>query len=128
MAGSAETQRLIELLRAKIRDSGLSQREVARRLGSQADYVSQLLRGNLDLKLRQVYEILSVVGIPPAAFFAELHPVLALEGARPEGDESGTAASRQQRGPKRQHGGERAAAGSKRRGGKAGPGSGGAGR
>jgi transcriptional regulator with XRE-family HTH domain len=64
-------ERAREVLRHLIELSGLSQREVERRLverGSGTD-VTRLLSGRLDLKLRHVLDISTVLGIHPLEFF-----------------------------------------------------------
>lgn len=73
MTETEDAQRLAELLRLKIITSGHSQREVERRLDWGKGYISQLLRGSFDLKVKHVYSILEVIGIAPRAFFAELY-------------------------------------------------------
>lgn len=76
MADTAEPgdeQRLAELLRLKILASGHSQRAVERRLAWGKGYISQLLRGNFDLKVKHVYAILGVIGLSPESFFGELY-------------------------------------------------------
>ena len=67
------TRRLTDHLAAKIRESGSSQAAVSAALGWGDDYVNQLLRGNLDLRLAHVYAILGAIEVSPARFFGELH-------------------------------------------------------
>jgi transcriptional regulator with XRE-family HTH domain len=69
----APARRLAEHLSAKIRESGLTQSAVSTALGWGPDYVNQLLRGNLDLRLAHVYAILGTLEVSPARFFGELH-------------------------------------------------------
>jgi transcriptional regulator with XRE-family HTH domain len=66
-----EVQRILAMLRDAVRYSNLSNREVERRLGVSANsgYLSRLFAGDRELKLRQILEILQVVGLPPANFF-----------------------------------------------------------
>jgi len=67
----AEVRRLADALWLRLSEAGLSQREVSRRLGAHRDYVNQVLRGNLELKVDHVLAILGVLGVPPEEFFAE---------------------------------------------------------
>jgi transcriptional regulator with XRE-family HTH domain len=67
----AMVRRLAEALWLKISEARLSQREVSRRLGAHRDYVNQVLRGNLELKVDHVLSILGVLRLPPEDFFAE---------------------------------------------------------
>jgi hypothetical protein len=75
MAGRAtELDRARKLLRVLISFSGLSRREVQRRLleqGGGTD-LSRLLSGKLDLKLRHILDILSVIEVAPIEFFQML--------------------------------------------------------
>src|SRR6185436_3301238 len=66
-----EILRVLALLRDALRYSNLSNREVERRLGVSANsgYLSRLFAGTRELKLRQILDILDVVGLPPANFF-----------------------------------------------------------
>ncbi len=59
------------MLRDAVRYSNLSNREVERRLGVSANsgYLSRLFAGTRELKLRQILDVLDVVGLPPANFF-----------------------------------------------------------
>jgi transcriptional regulator with XRE-family HTH domain len=63
--------RILAMLRDAVRYSNLSNREVERRLGVSANsgYLSRLFAGTRELKLRQILDVLDVVGLPPANFF-----------------------------------------------------------
>jgi transcriptional regulator with XRE-family HTH domain len=63
--------RILAMLRDAVRYSNLSNREVERRLGFSANsgYLSRLFAGTREPKLRQILDILDVVGLPPANFF-----------------------------------------------------------
>jgi|ERR1700674_2152071 len=72
MGGSkAEVKRVREVLSSLVDVSGLSRREIARRLARQGSGldVSRLLGGQLELKLHQVLDILRVLEIHPVEFF-----------------------------------------------------------
>lgn len=66
-----EVVRILAMLRDAVRYSNLSNREVERRLGVSANsgYLSRLFAGTRELKLRQILDVLDVVGLPPANFF-----------------------------------------------------------
>jgi hypothetical protein len=67
----AEVTRVRMALSSLVDVSGLSRREIARRLARQGSGldVSRLLGGQLELKLRQVLDILRVLEIHPVEFF-----------------------------------------------------------
>ena len=65
-------QRLADEVRRQIAAAGLSQREVAERLGWGRGYVSQLLTGVVGLKVKHVFQILELLEVPPGEFFANL--------------------------------------------------------
>ncbi len=57
-----------------IRAAPFSQRQVERRAGFSRGYLSQLLAGNVDLKVRHILSVLDALGIAPGQFFASLYP------------------------------------------------------
>ena len=69
-----EVNRCLTLLRNKIREQGFTQLEVQAALGWGRSYISQLLTRQKNLRLDQVLLILSVIGVDPEEFFAELYP------------------------------------------------------
>ena len=69
-----QLDRILTLLRNKIRQRGFTQLEVQEALGWGRSYISQLLTKQKSLRVEQVLLILNVIGIDPAAFFAELYP------------------------------------------------------
>lgn len=68
-----EVNRYLTLLRDKIRENGFTQLEVQEALGWGRSYISQLLTKQKNLRVEQVLLILSVIGIDPRDFFAELY-------------------------------------------------------
>jgi transcriptional regulator with XRE-family HTH domain len=72
-APEAEVQRVAEALREAIRRKKISQRQVERVLGQGKGYLSQLLGGTVDLKLKHLFAVLAVIGVEPDAFFLELY-------------------------------------------------------
>lgn len=71
-AQQRDFQRIAEELRRQIAAAGLSQRALAAKLGWGRGYVSQLLTGAVDLKVKHVLEILELLQVPPGEFFARL--------------------------------------------------------
>ena len=69
-----EIDRVLTLLRNRIRERGYTQLEVQKALGWGRSYISQLLTKQKALRVEQVLLILQVVGDDPGAFFAELYP------------------------------------------------------
>lgn len=68
-----ELDRILTLLRNKIRERGFTQLEVQDTLGWGRSYISQLLTKQKSLRVEQVLLILSVIGVDPADFFSELY-------------------------------------------------------
>jgi len=66
-----EVVRVLAMLRDAARYSNLSNREVERRLevSDNSGYLSRLFSGARELKLRQILDILDVVGCRPRNFF-----------------------------------------------------------
>ncbi|MGH9362315.1 MAG: helix-turn-helix domain-containing protein [Thermoanaerobaculia bacterium] len=67
-------ERLRRALQRRIRDEGNSFREVEDRLGVGRDYVSQLLRGSMDLKVKHLFALFEVLEMEPGEFFRALYP------------------------------------------------------
>ncbi len=70
----SQLDRILNLLRDKIRLRGYTQLEVQEVLGWGRSYISQLLTKQKTLRVEQVLLMLNVIGIDPASFFAELYP------------------------------------------------------
>lgn len=81
---AADVKRLADFVRLKIRSTGHFQNAVERRLGWGEGYLSQLLRGNQDLKVKHVYAILRAIGVPAAEFFSQLAALESYAPPRPE--------------------------------------------
>lgn len=69
-----ELDRVLTLLRNKIRERGFTQLEVQEALSWGRSYISQLLTKQKSLRVEQVLLILEVIGVDPGEFFAELYP------------------------------------------------------
>src|SRR6476469_2212129 len=70
-----DTKRLVNLVKVALRILGLSNREVARRLGMSPSYLSKLLSGAADIRLDHVIRICKVAGMEPAEFFGLAYPL-----------------------------------------------------
>jgi transcriptional regulator with XRE-family HTH domain len=70
-----ETERLVNLVKVSLRILGVSNRELARRLGMSPSYVSKLLSGSSELRLDHLVRICKVTGLDPGEFFALAYPV-----------------------------------------------------
>ena len=68
-----ELERVLTLLRNKIRERGFTQLEVQDALSWGRSYISQLLTKQKSLRVEQVLLILNVIGVEPGEFFAELY-------------------------------------------------------
>ncbi|MEM8960470.1 MAG: helix-turn-helix transcriptional regulator [Acidobacteriota bacterium] len=73
MSVEKELDRILTLLRNKIREKGFTQLEVQDALGWGRSYISQLLTKQKSLRVEQVLRILGVIGVDPAQFFGELY-------------------------------------------------------
>ena len=77
-----EIDRILTLLRNKIRERGFTQLEVQEALAWGRSYISQLLTRQKSLRVEQVLLILNVIGVEPAEFYAELYRLPAMDGLR----------------------------------------------
>ncbi|PYQ58522.1 MAG: hypothetical protein DMF53_20295 [Acidobacteria bacterium] len=71
----SETERLVNLVKVCLRILGVSNRELARRLGMSPSYVSKLLSGSSELRLDHLIRICKVTDLDPGEFFALAYPV-----------------------------------------------------
>lgn len=68
-----EIERVLSLLRNKIRERGFTQLEVQDQLHWGRSYISQLVTRQKALRLEQILCILDVIGVSPTEFFGELY-------------------------------------------------------
>ncbi len=87
-----EVDRYLTLLSDKVRGRGFTQLEVQEALGWGRSYISQLVTKQKSLRLDQVLLILSVIGVEPAEFFAELYQPRQYYSHAPAPMEASTAA------------------------------------
>lgn len=69
-----QVSRLGWLLRRALRARGVTSARASRFMGRPRPYLSQLLAGEPDLPLAEVYAVLAAIGVEPADFFGALHP------------------------------------------------------
>jgi transcriptional regulator with XRE-family HTH domain len=69
-----ETEPALQEIRRMLKEAGLSQAALERRLGYSKGYISQLFGQNLDLKVSHVLAILDALECPPGDFFARAYP------------------------------------------------------
>ncbi len=69
----SEIDRVLTLLRNKIRERGFTQLEVQESLSWGRSYISQLLTKQKSLRIEQILLILNVIGVNPAEFYSELY-------------------------------------------------------
>jgi hypothetical protein len=74
MAAADDVQRVLALLKRAIRSSGSSQKEVDRQIGVQPGYLSQVMIGRLDLKLKHLLRALDAIEVDPSGFFTLAFP------------------------------------------------------
>lgn len=70
----SEVQEWLRCLIGLIADSGLSLREVERRLGRGAGYMSRMMSGARYMKLEALLEVLGCVDVHPVEFMEILYP------------------------------------------------------
>jgi transcriptional regulator with XRE-family HTH domain len=69
-----ETERLVNLLKICLKVLGVTNREVARRMGMSPSYVSKLFSGSSEMRLDHVIRVCRAAGLEPAEFFSLAYP------------------------------------------------------
>ena len=77
-------QYLKEMLATQIRRQRVTRRSIEQRMGWSHGYLTRLMGGVIELKLRHLFDILKMIEVSPAEFFAEAYP-LPSGRTRPEG-------------------------------------------
>lgn len=72
-------ERLRRALGRRIRDEGKSLRTFEERLGVGRDYLSQLLRGSMHLKVKHLFAILEALDVEPGEFLLAVFPPAAAD-------------------------------------------------
>jgi transcriptional regulator with XRE-family HTH domain len=78
-----EVRRATKLLETVMQAAGLTRKDLDQRLGAGPGYVSQVLTGRMELKLRHILAILRALEVEPNLFFQTLYPE-----ARPATDQA----------------------------------------
>ena len=86
--GEEDVRKIIEALRRKIREHGLTYEQVEQRAGMGREYLRQVLRGNLKLRVEHVASILKALDVPPIDFYVEVYgpPRASLYAGEPDHD------------------------------------------
>jgi transcriptional regulator with XRE-family HTH domain len=78
---SAESERLVSLIKNAIRLSNYTYRDIERQLGWRVGTITRLMRGGLGLKVEHLLSILLVLDFSPGRFFAAAFPTSEKAGA-----------------------------------------------
>src|SRR6185436_14751564 len=78
-----EVRRATKLLETVMQAAGLTRKDLDQRLGAGPGYVSQVLTGRMELKLRHILAVLHALDVEPSLFFQTLYP-----DARPATDQA----------------------------------------
>ncbi len=78
-----DLDRILALLRNRIRERGFTQLEVQQALGWGRSYVSQLVTKQKSLRVEHVLLILNVISVKPEDFFGEIYQFGKFSEARP---------------------------------------------
>ena len=84
-----ELDRVLMLLRNKIREQGFTQLQVQEKLDWGRSYISQLLTKQKSLRVEQVLLILQVIGVEAADFYQELYRFRRGDAGSAKGDRYG---------------------------------------
>ena len=69
-----EVRRATKLLETVMQAAGLTRKDLDQKLGAGPGYVSQVLTGRMELKLRHIIAILRALEVEPTIFFQTLYP------------------------------------------------------
>lgn len=69
-----EVRRATKLLETIMQAAGLTRKDLDQRLGAGPGYMSQVLTGRMELKLRHILAILKALDVEPSLFFQTLYP------------------------------------------------------
>jgi transcriptional regulator with XRE-family HTH domain len=69
-----ETRHVVDVLKRLIRAADLRNRDVERRLGLSASYLSRLFAGNIELRFEHIVAIGGAIGLEPRDVFRFLYP------------------------------------------------------
>jgi hypothetical protein len=74
MVTADEVGRVTAALRTAIRLSSVSHRHIERELHMSTGYLTRILAGQVQLRIKHVLSVCEVIGLPAGSFFAALHP------------------------------------------------------
>ncbi|HEX6900603.1 MAG TPA: helix-turn-helix transcriptional regulator [Thermoanaerobaculia bacterium] len=69
-----EIERLLQLVKTVMRMLGVTNRELARRLGINPSHLSRILNGQLELKVEHLLNMSAAMGLQPDEFFRLAYP------------------------------------------------------
>ncbi|HEX9940821.1 MAG TPA: helix-turn-helix domain-containing protein [Thermoanaerobaculia bacterium] len=69
-----ETERLVNLLRVCLRILGITNKDIARRIGLSPSFVSKLFSGSSEMRLDHVIRICRAADLDPSEFFSLAYP------------------------------------------------------
>jgi transcriptional regulator with XRE-family HTH domain len=70
MDSEQQTERLMQVLRILLRFSKIQNREIEKKLGFSAGYLSRLMSGKIDVKISHVLDLAAVLDLSPHELFA----------------------------------------------------------
>jgi transcriptional regulator with XRE-family HTH domain len=74
MSIDEEVRRATKLLETVMQAAGVTRKQLDQRLGAGPGYVSQVLTGRMELKLRHILAILRALDVEPSVYFQTLYP------------------------------------------------------
>lgn len=74
MSINEEVRRATKLLETVMQAAGVTRKQLDQRLGAGPGYVSQVLTGRMELKLRHILAILRSLDVEPSVYFQTLYP------------------------------------------------------
>lgn len=69
-----QVTRMAQMLKAAVRFTGVSHRQIEREMGLSTGYLSRILSGKVELRMQHVLGICKAIGLPAGAFFEAAFP------------------------------------------------------
>ena len=76
-----DVARVTQMLKAAVRFTGVSHRQIEREMGLSTGYLSRILSGKAELRIQHVLGVCRAIGLPPSAFFEAAYPSRELDPA-----------------------------------------------
>ncbi len=73
-----EVARLAQVLKAAVRFTGISHRQIEREMGLSTGYLSRIFSGKVELRVQHVLGVCRAIDLPPSAFFEAAYPTRSL--------------------------------------------------